>query len=64
MLLSEFIVMDLAEKKEALLHNGLLIAKRALPGFRVLLFQCEGYYVEAFCHLETQSIVQFTAHTG
>jgi hypothetical protein len=61
MRLSEFILMNEEEKKLAVLHNGVLVAKRAKQGYIVFLFQMERYYVEAFCNVSKGSIEEFLA---
>ncbi|GAA4335480.1 hypothetical protein [Flaviaesturariibacter amylovorans] len=61
MRLSDFVLLCPGEKKFTVLHRGVLVAKRAIPGHLVLLFQMKGYYVEAFCHVESKAIARYSA---
>jgi hypothetical protein len=59
MKLSEFIVLDENAKKLAVLHKGVLIAKRNHFESLVFLFQLNAYYVEAFCNPKNKSIEEY-----
>jgi len=59
MKLSEFILLSEHEKKQVVLHEGVLIGKRMNPDCLVFLFQLNLYYVEAFCSLEEKAVVEF-----
>lgn len=64
MKLSEFILLSAQEKKETVLHQGVLIAKRIACGNLVFLFQLENYYVETFCNRESREIGEYRAFSG
>ena len=59
MKLSEFILLDVAEKKLTVLHEGILLAKRSNQECLVFLFQLDHYYVETYCNRENRSIEEF-----
>jgi hypothetical protein len=59
MKLSEFIVLNEAEKKHAVMNNAVALATRTLPGLVVFLFQIEGYYVEAYCNAADKTIGEY-----
>lgn len=59
MKLSEFIVLDEVNKKQALLHTGVLIGKRREEDRLVFLFKMEDYYVESVCSFQTKDVEQF-----
>jgi hypothetical protein len=61
MKLSDFILLNEDQKKNALMHDGVLIAKRDLEDYMVFLFQFENYYVESYCNKHTRSIYEFRA---
>lgn len=59
MRLSDFIVLGEQEKKFAVLHEGVLIGKRANTSSMVFLFQLEGYYVETYCNMSSKVIEEY-----
>src|SRR3954470_13468851 len=59
MKLYEFILLNEEKKKQAVLHQGVLIAKRSLLNSMIFLFQLESYYVEAVCNVENRNISEF-----
>jgi hypothetical protein len=59
MKLSDFILLNENEKKLAVLHQGVLIAKRNSYNYMVFLFQLNGYYVETFCNAQNKAIEEF-----
>lgn len=59
MKLSEFILLNEEAKNAALLHNGILIAKRQSFGSLVFLFQLQSFYVEMFGNLQTKKIDEY-----
>ncbi len=59
MSLSEFMLLDLLAKKDAVLHQGVLVAKRTSGGSMIFLFMMENYYVETFFDAEKKSIEEF-----
>jgi hypothetical protein len=61
MKLSDFILLNEEQKKNSLMHDGVLIGKRDLEDYMVFLFQFENYYVESYCNKQTRSIYEFRA---
>ncbi|MDO6431935.1 hypothetical protein Q4E93_15115 [Flavitalea sp. BT771] len=59
MKLSDFISLNEDEKKMAVLHMGVLIAKRSSFDSMVFLFQMGSYYVEAICNPEDKAIEEY-----
>ena len=59
MKLSDFILLDIDEKKNTVLHEGVLIAKRSSSGKFVFLFQLDHFYVEAFCNINDKAVEEF-----
>lgn len=59
MSLSEFIVLDQSQKKIAVLHQGVLIAKRKVNQSVIFLFQLDNYYVETFFDSTSKQIEEF-----
>jgi len=59
MKLSDFISLNEDEKKMAVLHMGVLIAKRSSFDSMVFLFQMGSYYVEAYCNPEDKAIEEY-----
>lgn len=61
MTLSEFIVSGEAEMKSAVLHQGVLIAKRRNKDCLVFLFQMGDYYVETYCNMQHKAVCEYRA---
>ncbi len=61
MKLSEFILAEEAEMKAAVLHKGVLVAKRNIQDRLVFLFQMDDYYVETYCDVRKKSICEYRA---
>jgi len=61
MRLSDFILLTEEEKKMAVLHIGVLVAKRNNFDHMVFLFHLGSYYVEAYCNRENKAIEQYSA---
>jgi hypothetical protein len=61
MKLSDFILLDEMEKKQTVLHEGVLVAKRNKLNYLVFLFQLQSYYVEAYCNIENKAIEEYRA---
>ena len=61
MKLSDFIMLDAAEKKSTVLHAGVLIAKRSEIDSMVFLFHLGSYYVETYCNPENKAIEEYVA---
>ena len=59
MKLSDFILLNEEEKKLAVLHDGVLISKRALPSSFIFLFQVQNFYVEACFNPASKDIEEF-----
>ncbi len=59
MKLSDFILLDAEEKKQAVLHMGVLIAKRTDYDSIVFLFQLPHYYVETYCNTDSKVIEEY-----
>ena len=59
MKLSDFILLNEEEKMSAVMHQGVLIAKRNSLDCMVFLFQLESYYVETFCNLGSKAVEEF-----
>ncbi|MFN8266151.1 MAG: hypothetical protein U0T11_08795 [Chitinophagaceae bacterium] len=64
MKLSEFIMLSEADKQHALLHRGVLVAKRKQHNVILFLFRLEHYYVEMWCNTKERAITQYNAFTG
>lgn len=56
MSLSEFMLLDLQAKKNAIVHQGVLVAKRSSGRSMIFLFMMENYYVETFFDAKDKSI--------
>jgi hypothetical protein len=56
MKLSDFIMLSEEEKKLAVLHGGILVAKRSNSTHLFFLFQMDHFYVETCCHIERKCI--------
>ena len=59
MKLSEFILLDEEQKKSAVVHEGVLIAKRRYPDTMVFLFQLGSYYVETWFNSVSKKVLEF-----
>lgn len=59
MKLSDFILLNEEEKKRAVLHEGVLISKRAAPSSFIFLFQVRNFYVEACFNADSKDIEEF-----
>lgn len=64
MKLSEFILLSEAEKQQAALHLGVLVAKRKLQNGILFLFRLEDYYVEMGCSTANRKVTQFNVFNG
>jgi hypothetical protein len=61
MTLSEFILSDETVMKDAVLHQGVLVAKRRNSESLVFLFQMDGYYVETICSMKSKAVNEYRA---
>jgi hypothetical protein len=59
MRLSEFILLNEAEKKSTVFHQGVALAKRSSFNSIVFLFQLGSYYVEAYCNPANKEIEEY-----
>lgn len=59
MKLSDFILLNEEGKKQAVLHEGVLIGKRKAPASFIFLFQVQNFYVEACFSLNGKDIEEF-----
>ena len=59
MRLSDFILLNEDEKKAAVLHQGVLLAKRSSFDSLIFLFQLGSYYVEAYCNPEDKAVEEY-----
>ena len=64
MKLSEFILLNENEKTSAVLHNGILVAKRKKEHLIIFLFQFEHYYVETYCNVLNKQVHKFKAFSN
>ena len=64
MKLSEFILLSQAEKQHAVLHRGVLVAKRKQQNILIFLFRLEDYYVETWCNVANHSVTEYLALTA
>jgi hypothetical protein len=64
MKLSEFIMLSEAEKQQAALHLGVLVAKRKLHNGILFLFRLENYYVEMRCNTANRKVTAYNVFTG
>ncbi len=59
MRLSDFILLDPKEKREVVLHKGVLIGKRKTHLSMIFLFEMGGFYVETFFDITSKDIREF-----
>lgn len=59
MRISDFILLNEEEKQVAVLHEGVLIAKRKNQECMVFLFQLGSYYVETYFSQENKELKEF-----
>ena len=59
MKLSEFILLNEAEKKWSVMNQAVPLAQRSYEDVVVFLFQLEDYYVEAYCNVADKTIVEY-----
>jgi hypothetical protein len=61
MKLSGFVLLNLEEKKNVVLHKGVLVGKSWGSKHLVFLFQLDGFYVEVICDLGEKKIREYRA---
>ena len=59
MKLSEFILLNEADKKCAVMNNAVPLAQRTYLDKIVFLFQLEDYYIEAYCRIADKTIEEY-----
>ena len=59
MRISDFILLNEQEKRMAVLHNGVLLAKRKDFDSVIFLFQLGSYYVETYCNSQNKEIEEY-----
>lgn len=59
MRLSDFILLNEEEKKQTVLHEGVLIAKRKHSESLIFLFHLGNFYVETFCNTGNKAIEEY-----
>lgn len=59
MKLSEFILLNEADKRESVINFGVPLAKITNPDSIIFLFQFENYYVETYCSLANNAIEEY-----
>jgi hypothetical protein len=59
MKLSEFILLSEEQKKQSVLHKGVLVAKRSRGDCLIFLFQLDNYYVETHCNRASGRITEY-----
>jgi hypothetical protein len=59
MKLSEFILLNEAEKKWSVMNRAVPLAQGHYENLIVFLFQLEDYYVEAYCNVADKSIEEY-----
>jgi len=64
MKLSDFILLNEEQKKNMLIHEGILVGKRNVMECMVFLFQFPDYYVESWFNKKSGSVQQFIAFTN
>lgn len=64
MKLSEFILLDEAEKKRSMMKQAVPLAKRTYGDVIIFLFQLEDYYVETYCNIADKTIGEYRVLPG
>ncbi|HEY1111961.1 MAG TPA: hypothetical protein VGE66_00310 [Chitinophagaceae bacterium] len=64
MKLSHFILLSDEDKNKALLHLGILLAKRKSADLLVFLFQLDTFYVEMTCNLQDKTVHEYQVFTN
>ena len=59
MRLSEFMLLNEADKKRSVMQHGVILAKRTSPDHVIFLFQLEDYYIETYCNEENKLIEEY-----
>jgi len=64
MKLSEFILLNEAEKKWSVVNEAVPLAQRTYPGLIIFLFQLEDYYIETYCNSANKTIEEYRILPG
>lgn len=64
MRLSEFIVLDGTNKNKAVMHQGVLVAKKKAPDQIRFLFQMDAFYVEMHCDYSSKQVSEYRTFTN
>lgn len=59
MKLSEFILLNEGEKKQAVYNKAVVLARRTYPDVIIFLFQLEDYYIETYCNVSNKAIEEY-----
>ena len=59
MKLSEFILLNEADKKSTVMNNAVALAQRIYPDIIIFLFQLDSFYVEAYCNKANKAIEEY-----
>ena len=59
MKLSDFILLNEEEKKQTVLHAGVLVGKRKSSALMVFLFRLNNFYVEALFNCDNKDLKEF-----
>ena len=64
MLLHEFKYQEKKKKSKLLIENGIYLASRYIPGYQLLLFAVDSFYVEVHYDTEHELLSYFKAFSG
>ena len=64
MLLHEFKYQEKQKKSKLLIENGIYLASRFIPGYQLLLFAVDSFYVEVHYDIEHELLSYFRAFSG
>jgi hypothetical protein len=59
MKLSEFMLLNEDDKKNAVMNHAVALAQRTSQNVIIFLFQLEYYYIEAYCNKATRAIEEY-----
>jgi hypothetical protein len=59
MKLSEFILLNEAEKKWSVVNKAVPLAQRTYPDLIIFLFQLDDYYIETYCNIADKTIEEY-----
>jgi len=64
MLLHEFKYQEKQKKSRLLIENGIYLASRYIPGYQLLLFAVDSFYVEVHYDIEHDLLTYFKAFSS